>query len=85
MSIHSRLAGLLADVCGAPVSSLGPDAAAGVTPGWDSVATLGFIAAVEDEFGIAITTAEAMAIKTLDDMARLVTAKRAGGEAGGEI
>ena len=70
-----RLAGLLSDVCGAPASSLGPDAAAGITPGWDSVATLGFIAAVEDDLGITISTTEAMGIKTLDDMARLVAAK----------
>jgi acyl carrier protein len=73
--IQERLAVLLADVCGAPASSLGPEAAPGVTPGWDSVATLGFIAAVEDELGISITTAEAMAIKSLGDMARLVAAK----------
>jgi acyl carrier protein len=77
--IHARLAALLSDVCGAPVSTLGPDAAAGVTPGWDSVATLGFITAVEDELGITITTAEAIGIKTLRDMARLVTAKQGGG------
>ena len=74
--IHEQLAALLADVCDAPVSSLGPDATAGVTPGWDSYATMNFIVVVEEEFGIAITTSEAMAIKTLDDMARLVTAKR---------
>jgi len=77
--IHARLAALLADVCGAPVSSLGPDAAAGVTPGWDSVATLGFISAVEDDLGITITTAEAIGIKTLRDMARLVKAKQGAG------
>lgn len=73
--LHQRLVTLLADVCGAPPSSLGPESAPGVTPGWDSVATLGFIAAVEDELGIAITTAEAMTIKSLGDMARLVAAK----------
>jgi acyl carrier protein len=73
--LHERLAALLADVCGAPPSTLGPDAAPGVTPGWDSVATLSFIAAVEDELGISITTAEAMTIKSLADMARLVAAK----------
>jgi acyl carrier protein len=70
-----RLAALLADVCGAPVSSLGPESAPGVTPGWDSVATLGFIAAVEDELGISITTSEAMTIKSLGDMVRLAAAK----------
>jgi len=74
-----RLAGLLADVCGAPVSSLGPEAAPGVTPGWDSYATLNLIAAVEEELGVAITTPESMAIKTLDDIVRLVAAKRGAG------
>jgi acyl carrier protein len=77
--IHEQLAALLADVCGAPISSLGPEAEAGVTPGWDSVANLNFIGAVEDEFGISITTAESLTVKTLDDMARLVTAKRGPG------
>lgn len=77
--LHEQLAALLADVCGAPVSSLGPDAAPGVTPGWDSYATMHLIAAVEEEFGVAITTPESMAIKTLDDLARLVDAKRGAG------
>jgi acyl carrier protein len=73
--LQERLAVLLADVCGAPVSSLGPDAAPGVTPGWDSVATLGFIASIEEELGVSITTAEAMKIKSLGDVERLVAAK----------
>jgi acyl carrier protein len=74
--MHERLAVLLADVSGAPTGSLGPASAPGTTPGWDSVAMVGFIAAVEDEFAIAITTAEAMTIKTLGDMAQLVASKR---------
>ena len=76
--LQEQLAALLADATGAPVSSLGPESAPGVTPGWDSVATLAFIAAVEDELGVAITTAESMAIKSLGDMVRLVTAKTGG-------
>jgi acyl carrier protein len=77
--LEERLAALLADVCGTPASSLGPSSAAGVTPGWDSVAMLGFIAAVEDDLGITITTAEALGIKTLADMTRLVATKVASG------
>jgi acyl carrier protein len=77
--LHEQLAALLADVCGAPVSTLGPDAAPGVTPGWDSYATLHLIGAIEEELGVSITTPESMAIKSLDDIARLVTAKRGGG------
>lgn len=57
------------------MSSLGADAAPGVTPGWDSVATLGFIASIEEELGVSITTAEAMKIKSLGDVTRLVAAK----------
>jgi acyl carrier protein len=77
--LHERLAALLADVSGAPASSLGPDAAPGVTPGWDSVTNLAFIAAVEDELGVAITTAESLAIKSLGDMVRLVAGKTGAG------
>jgi len=76
--LQNRLAELLADVSGAPVSSLGPESAPGVTPGWDSVATLAFIAAVEDELGVAITVPETLTIKSLGDMVRLVAAKTGG-------
>lgn len=75
---QERLAALLADVTGAPVSSLGPESAPGATPGWDSVTMLQFINAVEDELGVAITTPESMTIKSLGDMARLVAAKTGG-------
>ena len=76
--LQERLEALLADVTGAPPASLGPDSAPGVTPGWDSVATLALIAAVEDELGIAITTAESLTIKSLGDMTRLVAARTGG-------
>ena len=70
-----RLTALLADVTGAPLGSIGPDAAPGVTPGWDSVTQLSFISAVEEELGVSITTAESLTIKSLGDMLRLVAAK----------
>ncbi len=73
--MHERLAALLADICGAPIRTLGPEAAPGTTPGWDSIATLGLIVAIEDELGISITTAEAIASKSLGDFARLASAK----------
>ncbi|HUJ60784.1 MAG TPA: acyl carrier protein [Kofleriaceae bacterium] len=70
-----RLASLLSDVCGAPAAALGPESAPGATPGWDSVANISFIAAVEDEFGVTIATTEALAIKSLGDMAKLLAAR----------
>jgi acyl carrier protein len=74
-SLLSRLSSLLADVTGASPEALGPASAPGNTPGWDSVANLGFLAAVEEEFGIGILTAEAMGLQNLGDMERLVRAK----------
>lgn len=74
-TLHARLAALLADVCGAPLSMLGPNAAPGFTSGWDSVATLSFIAAIEHELGITITTREALHVKTLGEMVALVATK----------
>ena len=70
--LNQHLCGLLAEVCGTAPSSLGPESAPGVTPGWDSVTNLSFIAAVEDEFGITISTKEALGLKNLADMASLV-------------
>jgi len=74
-SLLERLTALLADVTGAPLGSIGPDAAPGVTPGWDSVTQLSFLSAVEEELGVSITTAESLTIKSLGDMLRLVAAK----------
>jgi acyl carrier protein len=74
-SLLERLTALLADVTGAPLGSIGPDAAPGVTPGWDSVTQLHFIGAVEEELGISISTAESLTIKSLADMLRLAAAK----------
>jgi acyl carrier protein len=73
--LQEQLAALLADATGAPASSLGPESAPGVTPGWDSVATLALIGAIEDELGIALTTAESLTIKSLGDLVRLVAAR----------
>jgi len=70
-----RLVALLADVTGAPAASLGPASSPGNTPGWDSLASLGFIAAVEEDFGVSILTAEAMQVKGLSDMVGLLERK----------
>ena len=70
-----RLLPLLADVIGASAAQLGPDTSQANTPGWDSVANLGFIAAVEDEFDVSILTAEAMQLKSLADMVELLQRK----------
>jgi acyl carrier protein len=74
-ALDARLASLLADVIGASLESVPADASQSTTPGWDSVANLGFIVAVEDEFGVSILTAEAMQLHSLADMSALLRRK----------
>jgi len=74
-ALDTRLVSLLADVIGASLESVGADASQSTTSGWDSVSNLGFIAAVEDEFGVSILTAEAMQLHSLADMSALLRRK----------
>lgn len=74
-ALEARLTSLLADVIGTSLESVGADASQSTTPGWDSVSNLGFIAAVEDEFGVSILTAEAMQLHSLADMSALLKRK----------
>jgi len=78
-TLDARLASLLADVIGTPLESVRADASQSTLPEWDSVANLGFIAAVEDEFGVSILTAEAMQLHSLADMSALLRRKGVAG------
>ena len=75
VSLERRVAGLLAEVCGAPLDSLSLASTPATTRGWDSAAQLNFIAAVEEELGVAISTSEAMALRSLGDMVALLGRK----------
>lgn len=74
-ALDAKLVSLLADVIGTSPESVRADASQTTTPGWDSVTNLGFIAAVEDEFGVSILTAEAMQLHSLADMSALLRRK----------
>ena len=74
-ALDARLASLLADVIGASLESVGADASQSTTSGWDSVSNLCFSAAVEEEFGVNILTAEAMQLHSLADMSALLRRK----------
>ena len=74
-ALDARLASLLADVIGTPLENVRADASQSTMPEWDSVANLGFIAAVEDEFRVSILTAEAMQLHSLADMRALLERK----------
>jgi acyl carrier protein len=74
-ALDAKLASLLADVIGTSLESVRADASQSTIAEWDSVANLGFIAAVEDEFGVSILTAEAMQLHSLADMSALLRRK----------
>lgn len=71
-ALVGRLAALLSDITGTPVGLLGPDSCRDATPGWDSVANLQFMSAVEEEFGVIIPTTAALQLQSLADMARFL-------------
>jgi acyl carrier protein len=68
-AIARRLIELLAHHSGAPEGSLSLDASPENTPGWDSAANLGMIAAVEEEFNVTVAARDAMTFKSLRDIA----------------
>lgn len=77
--IAGRLVALLAHHSGAPGESLGLESTPQNTPGWDSVANLGLLAAVEDDFNVTIATRDAMKLRSLGDIAVYLEAHAASG------
>jgi acyl carrier protein len=66
--VFARLRTLLHELTGTPEAVLTLQSTAQNTEGWDSVANLNFMAGIEDEFGIEISTADAMRLKSLGDL-----------------
>jgi acyl carrier protein len=73
-AIAGRLRELLAYQSGAPEESLGESSTPQNTEGWDSVANLGFMAAIEEEFDVTIATRDVMNLKSLGDIAAYLEA-----------
>ena len=68
----SRIAHLISDVTGAEPTSLSESSCANNTQGWDSIASLSIIGAIEEEFGLIIGTAEAIRLSSIDDFIQFV-------------
>jgi acyl carrier protein len=56
---------IIADVLDVPEESLKPDSAPGKVEGWDSLATLGILAQVEEELDITLALEELAEVVTL--------------------
>jgi acyl carrier protein len=78
-----RIRELLSFYSGVPEDQLTLDSRPENTPGWDSVANLGLLAAVEEEFNVTIKTRDAVRLRSLGDIAAYV-GDAADGKASGE-
>jgi acyl carrier protein len=81
-TITRRLRELLAYHSGAPEESLGASSTQQNTHGWDSVANLGLMAAVEEEFNVTIATKDVLNLHSLGDIAAYLEKHAPGGGSG---
>lgn len=65
MEVRQRLLGVLESVLGPQARQLGDDHGPGSVPGWDSVAHLNVVLAVEEEFGVSFDTADIPRLRTV--------------------
>lgn len=81
-TIARRLRELLAYHSGVPEATLQGDSSPKNTEGWDSVANLNLMAAIEDEFGVTIATRDVIKLKSLGDITAYVEANALAGRTG---
>jgi acyl carrier protein len=73
-AVASRVRELLAFFSGAPLATLRPDSTPQNTEGWDSLANLNLMAALESEYGLTIATRDVLKLRSLGDIAAYVEA-----------
>ncbi len=66
---------LLSEIAGVDAALLSDGSSSANLPEWDSMTNINFIGAIEEEFDVAISTADAMKLRSLGDIARFVAAK----------
>jgi acyl carrier protein len=74
-TILERLTAVIGDVLGLPDLVLSPATTAAEVPGWDSLAHVDLIVAVEGAFGLRFTTQEVMGLQKVGDLVALVSRK----------
>jgi acyl carrier protein len=70
-----RLAAVLGEIAGVDAAGLSADSSSANLPEWDSMTNISFIGAIEEEFDVAIPTADAMKLRSLGEIARYVAAR----------
>jgi acyl carrier protein len=77
-AIYERLNGVFHSVFFDDSIAVDASTSAPDVEGWDSVAHVNLMVAVEMEFGIQFTTAEQESMRTVGDMAKIIEAKTGG-------
>jgi acyl carrier protein len=81
-AIWARVTALVSEYSGSPATALDAASSPQNTAGWDSVANLGLIAAIEEEYDVTISTRDAIGLRTLGDIARYLEGRNATRSAG---
>lgn len=68
---------VFAETLGQPMPPFRPETPFAELPGWDSVAHLALLLAVERRLGVAFTSAEMVSMRTVGDMMAAVGARHA--------
>lgn len=74
-SILARMLPLFRDVLNDPTLVIGPESDAESMPGYDSLAHIDIVTAIEKEFAIQLDFKELVALRTVGDMIALVAKK----------
>ena len=73
--VETEVAGIVADVCEVPESSVKPESSAGDFEKWDSMGHLAILREVSAKFGISFDFNEMMSIKSVSDIVAAVRKK----------
>ncbi len=74
--VNERVTALAASTFKTPADGLTPASGPHNTPGWDSLAHITFVVALESAFSIKMATAEIMALQSLEAAVRIITEHR---------
>jgi len=70
-----KIRDILRDVLNSPDLEIGPETTARDVPGWDSLAHISLVVAVEQEFSIKFALAELQSLQNVGEMIELVESK----------
>ena len=75
--MEDKLRAIMAEILHLPAERIGPDAAIGNVPNWDSTAHMRIMLALEDEFGVELNESQMVEMTSLAKISAVVEELRA--------